>query len=158
MDWQTSPKTPKSASIEPSTPKAPSKSSHSRESSSSVRILGSLEIAALSPSPPASQGRQPQTGQPRGGRPASPRGWASPGSVESAAQGLGAGDLVHSRTRSPVRPTIGVLSPRKVVTKHVGTSSAGHVAQVAASKRCRSTRQRTPHSTLLPVLALHATA
>ena len=38
---------------------------------------------------------------------------------------------MRSRTRSPVRPTIGVLSPRKVVTKRTGTSSAGRVAQVA---------------------------
>ena len=39
---------------------------------------------------------------------------------------------MRSRALSPVRPTIGVLSPRKVVTKHAGTSSAGRVAQVAA--------------------------
>ena len=37
-----------------------------------------------------------------------------------------------SRALSPVRPTIGVLSPRKVITKRAGTSSAGRVAQVAA--------------------------
>ena len=40
---------------------------------------------------------------------------------------------MHSRVRSPVRPTTGVLSPRKVVTKCAGTSSEGaRVAQVAA--------------------------
>ena len=39
---------------------------------------------------------------------------------------------MRSRALSPVRPTTGVLSPRKVVTKRVGTSSAGHVTQVAA--------------------------
>ena len=37
-----------------------------------------------------------------------------------------------SRALSPVRPTIGVLSPRKVVTKRAGTSSAGRVIQVVA--------------------------
>ena len=37
-----------------------------------------------------------------------------------------------SRVRSPVRPTTGFLSPRMVVTKCTGTSSAGRVAQVAA--------------------------
>ena len=40
--------------------------------------------------------------------------------------------IVCSRARSLVRPTTGVLSPRKVVTKHTGTSSAGRVVQVAA--------------------------
>ena len=40
--------------------------------------------------------------------------------------------LVHSCTLSRTRPTMGVLSPRKVVTKRAGTSSSGaHVAQVA---------------------------
>ena len=39
---------------------------------------------------------------------------------------------MHSRALSLVRPTTGVLSPRKVVTKRAGTSSAGCVAQVAA--------------------------
>ena len=104
----------------------PSKSNHSHASSSSVRILGSLEIVALSPLPPAGQGCQPQAGRPQGGR-------ASPGSVESVAQGPGSGAIVRSRSCSLTRPTIGVLSPRKVVTKHAGTSSMGAlVAQVAA--------------------------
>ena len=39
---------------------------------------------------------------------------------------------MRSRARSPMRPTTGVLSPRKAVTKREGTSSAGRVAQVAA--------------------------
>ena len=39
---------------------------------------------------------------------------------------------MRSRALSPVQPTTGVLSPRKVVTKRTGTSSAGRVAQVAA--------------------------
>ena len=39
---------------------------------------------------------------------------------------------MRSRALSLVRPTTGVLSPRKVVTKHAGTSSAGRVAQVTA--------------------------
>ena len=39
---------------------------------------------------------------------------------------------MRSRALSPVRPTIGVLSPRKVVTKRTGTSSAGRVVQVTA--------------------------
>ena len=39
---------------------------------------------------------------------------------------------MHSRAFSLVRPTTGVLSPRKVVTKRAGTSSTGRVAQVAA--------------------------
>jgi hypothetical protein len=38
---------------------------------------------------------------------------------------------MHSRALSPVRPTTGVLSPKKVVTKCAGTSSAGRVVQVA---------------------------
>ena len=37
-----------------------------------------------------------------------------------------------SRALSPVQPTTGVLSPRKVVTKRVGTSFAGRVAQITA--------------------------
>ena len=39
---------------------------------------------------------------------------------------------MHSRALSPVRPTTRVLSPRKVVTKHAGTSSVGRVTQVTA--------------------------
>ena len=39
---------------------------------------------------------------------------------------------MRTRALSPVRPTTGVLSPRKVVTKRAGTSSAGRVVQVAA--------------------------
>ena len=39
---------------------------------------------------------------------------------------------MRSRALGPVRPITGVLSPRKVVTKRAGTSSAGRVAQVAA--------------------------
>ena len=39
---------------------------------------------------------------------------------------------MRSRALSPIRPTTGVLSPRKVVTKHAVTSSVGRVAQVAA--------------------------
>ena len=39
---------------------------------------------------------------------------------------------MHSRALSLVRPTTGVLSPRKVVTKRTRTSSAGRVVQVAA--------------------------
>ena len=40
---------------------------------------------------------------------------------------------MHSRACSPTRPTIGVLSHRKVVTNRTGTSSEGaRVAQVAA--------------------------
>ena len=39
---------------------------------------------------------------------------------------------MRSRALGPVRPITGVLSPRKVVTKHAVTSSAGCVAQVAA--------------------------
>ena len=39
---------------------------------------------------------------------------------------------MRSRARSPLRPTTGVLSPRKVDTKRAGTSSAGRVIQVAA--------------------------
>ena len=39
---------------------------------------------------------------------------------------------MRSSAISPVRPTKGVLSPRKVITKHAGTSSVGCVAQVAA--------------------------
>ena len=64
MDAYSSPKTPKSASMEPSNSKSPSKSGHSHATSSSVRILGSQEIAALSPSPPTDQGHQSQDGRP----------------------------------------------------------------------------------------------
>ena len=39
---------------------------------------------------------------------------------------------MRSRALSPVRPTTGVLSPRKVITKRAGTSLVGCVAQVAA--------------------------
>ena len=39
---------------------------------------------------------------------------------------------MRSRARSPLRPTTGVLSPRKVITKRAGMSLAGCVAQVAA--------------------------
>ena len=39
---------------------------------------------------------------------------------------------MRSRAISPVRPTKGVLSPRKVITKRAGTSSVGSVAQVTA--------------------------
>jgi len=72
-------------------------------------------------------------GAPAPGRPASPRGRSSPGSVESSVQGPGSGAIVCFHSRSPTRPTTGVLSPRKVVTKHVGPSLGGaRVAQVAA--------------------------
>ena len=39
---------------------------------------------------------------------------------------------MRSSAISPVRPTKGVLSPRKVITRRAGMSSAGHVSQVAA--------------------------
>ena len=39
---------------------------------------------------------------------------------------------MRSHALSSVRPTTGVLSPRKVVTKRAGTSSEGRVAQVTA--------------------------
>ena len=55
--------------------------------------------------------------------------------MESLVQGPVSRALVRSRKRSPTRPTIGVLSPRKVVTKRAGTSSGGaRVAQVAAQQ------------------------
>ena len=133
MASQSSPKTPKSGTMDTSTSRAPSKSNQTHASSSSVRILEPLDIAALSPSPPAGQGRQPQAGRPMGGRPASPRGRSSPGSVESYVQGPGLGALMRSHVRSPTRPTTWVLSPRKVMTKCMQTSSGGAcVAQVGA--------------------------
>ena len=39
---------------------------------------------------------------------------------------------MRSCALSPMQPTTGVLSPRKVVTKRAGTSSVGRVIQVAA--------------------------
>jgi hypothetical protein len=125
MASQSSPKTPKSEAMVTSTPRAPSKSNQSHASSSNLRVLESLEIAAFSPSLPAGQGRQPQAGRPMGGQPASPRGRSSPGSVESSVQGPGSGAIVRFHSRSPTRPTTGVLPPRKVMTKHVGSSSGG---------------------------------
>ena len=133
MASQSSPKTPKSETMDTPTPRAPSKSNQTRASSNSVRIREPVEIVAFSPSPRIGHGRQSQAGRPMGGWPASPRGRSSPGSVESSVQGPASGALVCSRVRSPTRPTTGVLSPRKVVTKSAIMSSGGaHVAQVAA--------------------------
>ena len=53
MASQTSPKTPKSEAMDTPTPKAPSKSNQTRASSSNVRILEPVEIAAGWPGVPA---------------------------------------------------------------------------------------------------------
>ena len=54
-----------------------------------------------------------------------------------------------SRALSPVRPTIGVLSPRKVVTKRAGTSSAGRVIQVVALQAAQiDSSTYSPHYSL----------
>ena len=152
MDAHSSPKTSKSASMEPSNSKSPSKSGHSRATSSSVRILESQEIAALSPSPPTGQGRQSQAGQPHPEAGAPPvRRRAAPRHQEKEPSCAPAHSARYDQQPGSFPLARSLPSTRKRPRWDM-------LRRSLHSPSCKSTRRCTPRSTPLPVLALHTTA
>jgi hypothetical protein len=133
MAAQSTPMTPKLVTMANASPSAPSKSNQSCASSSSVHIIESFAMAEAFPLLPSSKRGGPQAGRPGRCQPASPprRSPLSHGRSPTRSPGVGAN--VHTRAKTPTRPTMGVLSPRKMTGKRLVTfSSGGRVAQVPA--------------------------
>ena len=132
MASQSSPRTPQSTATDSSTPSAPTKSIQSQSLDYNLRIIEPIPMADTLASPPGQQATT-RAGRPRGGRPASHSCRSSLARATSPPRRPASRGNGRIGARTPGRPTIGFLSPRKAIGKRlVPSSSGGHVMQVAA--------------------------
>lgn len=155
MATQSSPMTLKSAANPTTSPSGPSKSIQCHASSSSVRIIEPVAIAEGLSSPPT--GLTPQAGRPWRGRPASPSWLSLPHRTGSLSRSIEAVANVRTRGRALTHPTTGLLSPWKVISKHLVPSSLGaNVVRVTHLRMLEpQSSEYSPASSSLPRYSMH---